>query len=214
MFRFIRPTAQPLPLTKGLIAACVAGCLALPVAAAQGFDTAGVRYEPQVSLGGSVLQLNGAGVRYKAVFKVYTAGLYLTAKAGSTEAVLAQGGPKRIHVVMLRDIDANELGRLFTRGMQDNAPREEFSRSIPGTIRLAEIFAAKKRLVAGDQFSVDWTPASGTVVRVNGKAMNEPIPEPEFFNGLLRIWLGKSPADHLLKDALLGRPAMAGGPQN
>lgn len=214
MPRFFRPTAQPL-LTTGLVAACAAACLALPSgAAAQSFDTAGVRYEPQVSLGGSVLQLNGAGVRYKAVFKVYTAGLYLTAKAGSPEAVLAQGGPKRIQVVMLRDIDANELGRLFTRGMQDNAPREEFSRSIPGTIRLAEVFAAKKRLVAGDQFSVDWTPAIGTVVRVNGKAMNEPIPEPEFFNGLLRIWLGKSPADHLLKESLLGRPPMAGGPQN
>ncbi|MEK8051487.1 chalcone isomerase family protein [Ideonella sp. DXS22W] len=183
------------------------GLVALPAGAwAQNFDTAGVRYEPQLSLGGSVLQLNGAGIRYKAVFKVYTAGLYLTAKAPTTEAVLAAGGPKRVQVVMLRDIDANELGKLFTRGMQDNSPREEFARSIPGTIRLAEIFAAKKKLVAGDQFSVDWTPGAGTVVRVNGKPMNEPIPEPEFFNGLLRIWLGKSPADHLLKDALLGKP--------
>ncbi len=40
--------------------------------------------------------------------------------------------------------------------------------------------------------------------------MHDPIPEPEFFNGLLRIWLGKSPADHLLKDALLGKPPKSG----
>lgn len=199
--------AAPVPAMRRVLAA--AG-LALPLwVSAQAFDTAGVRYEPQVSLSGSTLQLNGAGVRYKAIFKVYAAGLYLTTKASTPEAVLAAPGPKRIHVVMLRDIDANELGKLFTRGMQDNAPREEFARSIPGTIRLAEVFAAKKRLVAGDQFTVDWSPASGTVVRVNGKAMNEPIPEPEFYNGLLRIWLGKSPADHLLKDALLGRPPAA-----
>lgn len=204
MFRRHHP-AVPLAAIKGSLAAL---CLALPLwASAQAFDTAGVRYEPQVSVGGSALQLNGAGVRYKAVFKVYAAALYLTAKASSPDAVLAAPGPKRIHVVMLRDIDANELGKLFTRGMQDNAPREEFARSIPGTLRLAEIFAAKKKLLAGDHFTVDWSPASGTVVRVNGKAMNEPIPEPEFYNGLLRIWLGKSPADHLLKDALLGKPA-------
>lgn len=209
MPRFLRPCATP-SLTKGFAAALAACCLALPLTApAQSFDTAGVRYESQVSLGGSVLQLNGAGIRYKAVFKVYTAGLYLTAKASTPEAVLSTAGPKRVQVVMLRDIDANELGKLFTRGMQDNSPREEFARSIPGTIRLAEIFAAKKKLVTGDQFSVDWTPGSGTVVRVNGKPMNEPIPEPEFFNGLLRIWLGKSPADHLLKDALLGKPQAA-----
>jgi hypothetical protein len=27
-------------------------------------------------------------------------------------------------IVMLREIDANELGKLFTKGMEQNAPRE------------------------------------------------------------------------------------------
>ena len=112
-----------------------------------------------------------------------------------------------MHVVMLRDIDANELGRLFTRGMQDNAPREEFSKSIPGTLRMADIFSAKKKLVAGDNFSVDWVPGVGTTVLVNGVAQGEPVKEPEFFTALIRIWLGNSPADTGLKDALLGQAA-------
>lgn len=198
-----------LPSLAIILLALWAGGGAMP-ASAQAFDTAGVRYEPQVTVANVPLVLNGAGVRYKLVIKVYTAGLYLTTKAATTEAVLAAPGPKRIHVVMLREIDANELGKLFTRGMQDNAPREEFVKSIPGTIRMGEIFAAKKRLLPGESFSVDWTPGSGTVVRVNGKPMHDPIPEPEFFNGLLRIWLGKSPADHLLKDALLGKPPKSG----
>jgi hypothetical protein len=90
-------------------------------------ELAGVRYDKELQLAGSRLQLNGAGIRYKAIFKVYTAGLYLGAKATTPDAVLAAPGPKRMHIVMLRDIDANELGKLFTRGMQDNAPREEFS---------------------------------------------------------------------------------------
>ncbi|MBI5255274.1 MAG: chalcone isomerase family protein [Burkholderiales bacterium] len=180
--------------------------LAAPAAHAQNFETAGVKYPAAAQVGGSTLQLNGAGIRYKAIFKVYTAGLYLAAKAETTEAVIAAAGPKRMHIVMLREIDANELGKLFTRGMQDNSPREEFVKSIPGTIRMGEIFAAKKKLVAGEHFSVEYVPGAGTTVLVNGKPAADPIREPEFFNGLLRIWLGKSPADNALKESLLGRP--------
>jgi hypothetical protein len=176
---------------------------------AAGADTtlelAGVKYPASAAVNGVHLVLNGAGIRYKFVIKVYTAGLYLTAKAATTEAVLAAAGPKRMHVVMLRDIDANELGKLFTRGMQDNAPKEEFSKSIAGTLRMADIFSAKKKLVAGDSFWVDWVPGLGTTVLVNGKPQGDPVKEPEFFNALLRIWLGQNPADRLLKDALLGQ---------
>ena len=170
-----------------------------------GLELAGVKYPPTVQVGGSLLQLNGAGIRYKFV-KVYTAGLYLASKGSSTEAVLAATGPKRMHVVMLRDIDANELGKLFTRGMQDNTERSEFLKMIPGTIRMSDIFTAQKKLVAGDAFSVDWLPGTGTVISVNGKPTGQPIAEPEFYNGLMRIWLGKSPAEATLKAALLGKP--------
>lgn len=183
--------------------------LALFAAAAahaqQPVEVAGVRYEPQMTVAGSKLALNGAGIRYKFVIKVYTAGLYLGAKASTTEDVLAAPGPKRLHVVMLREINANDLGKLFTKGMQNNAPREEFSKSIPGTLRLADIFSTKKKLVAGENFTVDWTPGVGTIVMVNGEVQGAPIKEPEFFRALLRIWLGDQPADDQLKELLLGR---------
>jgi len=168
-------------------------------------ELAGVRYEPFETVAGTRLPLNGAGIRYKAIFKVYTAGLYLGRPASTPEAVYATPGPRRIHIVMLREIDANELGKLFTQGMEKNATRQEFVKSIPGTLKLAELFARKKKLAAGDSFSVDYLPGQGTVVVVNGKPEIEPIKEPEFFNVLLSIWLGQSPADAALKDALLGK---------
>ena len=112
-------------------------------------------------------------------------------------------------------IDANELGKLFTRGMQDNAPRETFSKSIPGTLRMADIFSARKKLVAGDSFSVDYVPGVGTSVLVNGKAQDEPVREPEFFTAMLSIWLGPNPPDDALKAALLGQEvARRGGGRN
>lgn len=173
---------------------------------AAGAELAGVRYAPTASVAGSTLVLNGAGIRYRLVVKVYTAGLYLQARASTPEAVLAAPGAKRLHVVMLRDIDGNDLGKLFTRGMQDNSPREEFAKSIPGTLRMAELFATKRRLAQGENFGVEWVPGQGTQIVLNGRPQGEPIKEPEFFNSLLRIWLGNSPADAQLKDALLGLP--------
>ena len=188
-----------------LLFVVAATSLALPLTTtAQTTDVAGVKFDPSPHVAGAKLQLNGAGVRYKAVFKVYAAALYLNAKATTLDAVLAAPGPKRMQIVMLRDIDGNELGKLFTRGMQDNAPREEFSKSIAGTMKMSDVFSARKKLLTGESFSIDWLPGTGTVIMVNGKPAAEPIKEPEFYSAMMKIWLGKSPADAQLKDALLG----------
>lgn len=179
-------------------------CASFPAHAAT-IDVAGVPLEERVTVAGSPLVLNGAGVRYKAVFQVYTAGLYLTTKADTTEGVLSNSGPKRITVTMLRDIDATELGKLFSRGMEDNMDRAAFSKLIPGVLRMSQIFAAHKKLNKGDTFTVDWVPGTGSVLTVRGQVEGEPFKEPAFFDALMRIWLGPKPADWQLKDALLGK---------
>lgn len=183
-------------------------CLGLDTAtaAAAPVDVAGVKLEDRLALAGSPLQLNGAGVRYKAVFKVYTAGLYLGQKASTAEEVLAAPGPKRVAITMLRDIDANELGKLFTKGVEENSPRSEMVNLIPGLLRMGQMFADQKQLKAGDTFTIDWLPGTGTLITVRGVPQPEPVKEPAFYNALLRIWLGPSPADWKLKDALLGKP--------
>ncbi len=190
---------------RPLLAALAALVLTAGPATAQTVELAGVKYPPSVQVAGSTLQLNGAGIRYKFIIKVYTAGLYLGTKATTPEAVLGAPGPKRLHVVMLREIDGNELGKLFTRGMQDNVPKDQFSKFIPGMLQMAEVFSTRRKLNTGDNFSVDFVPGTGTQVLVNGKPTGDVIKEPEFFMALMRIWLGNNPADRLLKDALLGQ---------
>jgi len=190
----------------------LAAAFVLPASAhAQTTDVAGVKFANTLQVGNTKLQLNGAGIRYKVVFKVYAAALYLTDKATTPEAVLAAPGPRHLQIVMLREIDANELGKLFTKGMEQNAPREEFSKSIAGIMRMSDIFSSRKKLVAGDSFAVEWVPGTGTVILVNGKPEGQPIKEPEFYSALMKIWFGKSPADSQLKDALLGKPAATPG---
>ena len=63
-------------------------------AAAATIDVGGAKIEDAVDLQGSKLQLNGAGVRYRAVFKVYAAGLYLSKKAGIPEEVFCSTRPQ------------------------------------------------------------------------------------------------------------------------
>ncbi len=188
--------------------------LPLTSRAADTIDVGGAKLETTAQLGNARLQLNGSGVRYKAVFKVYAAGLYLTTKATTTEAVLASNGPRRMHIVMLREIDANELGKLFTKSMEQNTSREEFSKVIPGVIKMSDIFSQRKKLAAGEYFSIDYMPGVGTSIVVMGKPAADPIKEPEFFNALMKIWLGKNPADAQLKEALLGKAAAQKDPFN
>jgi len=170
---------------------------------ASAMEAGGVAFAPQVELSGSRLQLNGAGVRYKAVFKVYAAGLYVGRKSGSLEDILKTPGPKRMSITMLREIDAAELGKLFSRGMEDNMDRAAFAQLIPGIMRMSQIFSDHKKLMSGDNFTLDWVPGQGLVISVKGKVQGAPFKEPEFFAALMGIWLGRAPADWQLKNALL-----------
>jgi hypothetical protein len=163
-----------------------------------------VKLEDSADVKGSKLLLNGAGTRYKGPFKVYVAGLYLGKKAATLEEVVNQPGPKRLSVTMVRDIDATELGKLLTRGVEDNTAKGEMSKLIPGLIRMSQIFSDHKKLVVGDNFTLDWIPGIGTTVTVKGKVEGDPFKEAEFFKALMSIWLGPVPADWKLKDALLG----------
>ena len=159
-------------------------------AAAQPVDLAGAKFEPQVLVGGSLLGLNGAAIRYKVVFKVYAIGLYLPAKAGTLAAAVDQPGPKRIHAVMLRDISGSELGKNFTSNFEANASREEFAGSISQIFRFGELFSSRKMMKAGDSFTLDWIPGTGTVLSINGVPQGEPYPGPLFYSGMLKLWIG------------------------
>ena len=174
------------------------GVLAAPV------EVGGIKIDDEQVVQGSKLQLNGAGVRYKAIFKVYAAGLYLGKKVATPEELFAAPGPKRMSITLLREIDSNELGKAFTKGFEENSPKAEMSKLIPGLIKMGQIFSDQKKMMAGENFTIDWIPGTGTIITVKGKQQGEPFKEVEFYNALMRIWLGPNPADFKLKDALLG----------
>lgn len=179
----------------------LAGSLAAPAMAA---EVAGIKFDETVTLDNTPLKLNGAGIRYKAIFKVYAAGLYLKDKKNTVPDVLASAGPRRVTIVMLRDLSNEDFGRGFMQGIQQNTDKAEKAKLTMQFLRFGELFASVPELKKGDVMTNDWIPGVGTVVALNGKKMGEPYPDVAFYNALLRIWLGEHPVDSGLKKAMLG----------
>jgi len=194
-------------ITMKLASRILSGLAALMVATASlaATELHGVKIEDTITVAGTKLQLNGAGTRYKGPFKVYVGDLYTTKKVGSLEELIAAPGPKRLTMVFLREIEAGPFGKLLTRGVEDNVPRNEMSKLVPGLIRMGDIFTVNKVLVPGDIITLDWIPGTGMVITAKGKVQGEPFKEPEFFKAIMAIWFGPVPADFKLKDAMLGK---------
>ena len=186
-------------MTRWLTMGLLLGLFALPVAAQQN------KFPPTTELAGKRLVLNGAGTRYRTVIKVYDVALYVPQKAHTREAILAQKGPYRLRLVPLRDIDAGDIGRAMVVGMRDNLPPEEAYRLARYSNMMIELFSTQPRIFAGSVVGMDWIPGKGAFFYLDGKKLNE-LADPAFIDPFLSIWLGQVPADHRLKDQLLGNP--------
>lgn len=55
-------------------------CLSALAISSQALEVKGVKVDETAQVGGAALELNGAGVRTKMIFKVYVAALYLGQK--------------------------------------------------------------------------------------------------------------------------------------
>ena len=175
------------------------------VGAAQGAEIEGVNLADKVRLGdsGPELVLNGAGVRTRLFFKVYVGALYLPKKASTSDAVLADGGPKRVAMHMLRDLGAEQLLAALKDGLAANLSPDELARLEPQVRQLEGIFGAVKAAKSGDVILLDYAPGAGTRVIVRGEDKGT-IAGEEFNRALLWIWLGERPVDAALKKAMLG----------
>lgn len=167
-------------------------------------EISGVRLDDTVRVANQDLKLNGAGIRYKAIFKVYVAGLYLPEKKTTVQEVLALPGARRVTIVPMRDISNEDFGRSFMSGIQKNSDRAEKAKMIMQLQKFGEIFASVPELKKGDVLTTDWIPGSGTVIHLNGKRVSDFLPDLAFYNAILKIWLGDNPADSRLKPLLLG----------
>jgi hypothetical protein len=173
-------------------------------AQAQALEIEGVKLEPSALVGSSTLPLNGAGVRTRAIFKVYVAGLYVPQKASDPARLLAQSGARRVSLTMLRNVDAETFFEALNEGLKNNHTGEQFTAMAPNVATLNANLKSFGDAKKGDVIHFDYLPDSGTRVTVNGKVQGAPIPGEDFYKAVLRIWIGEKPVDSGLKKGLLG----------
>ncbi len=161
------------------------------------------RFAATAAVDGATLALNGKGTRYRILVKVYDMALYTTRRVETSQELLALQGPKKLAFVALRELPGTDLGRLFLRGMGDNATSQQLLRHTLASTRLIEVFSGKPKLMPGDTFAMEFVPGKGTTFYIQGLPQGAPVGDDEFFTLVLRIWFGDSPADWKLRDALL-----------
>lgn len=190
-------------VVKGMMAgALLAAAVSLPARAS--VDVHGYKFDDTAKVAGKDLKLNGAGMRTKLIIKVYAAGLYLPEKKNNTADILKQEGPRRVTLQMARDISSDDFGKAFMDGLNDNVDKAEKQKIVSQIGKMGELFASVDGLKKGDVLHLDWIPGTGTQAELNGKKLGDPIPDVNFYNAILRIWLGDKPVDRSLKPALLG----------
>jgi hypothetical protein len=188
---------------KGWFAAVLVSGFAL-LAQAQPVDVEGVKFEPTIQLGGQPLQLNGAGIRTRAFFKVYAAGLYVPQKASSAPVLLGQKGPRRVAIGMLRNVDADTFVGALNDGLKANLSEQQMGGFKAQIDALNANIKGVGELKKGDRVNFDFTPEAGTQIYVNGQPRGAAIPGEGFYEAVLRIWIGDKPADADLKKGMLG----------
>jgi hypothetical protein len=187
-----------------LCAAVMFTAFAVAPVRAQGVELEGVKVEPTAQVGGAALVLNGAGVRTRAIFKVYVAGLYVPQKSSSAAALLAQKGPRRMALTMLRNVDADSFAGPLNDGLKNNHSEAQLAGFKAQIDAMNAALKAVNEAKKGDVLHFEYLPDSGTRITVNGQPKGAAIAGEDFYTAMLRIWLGDKPADGDLKKGLLG----------
>ena len=175
--------------------------------AAQAAEVEGVKVEERVRLAaaGPELVLNGAGVRHRMAFiKVYVGALYLAAKKSDAEAIIKDPGAKRVLMHVLADeVAARDFIASLNNALAANHIPAELALIESRLRELNRMMDGLGTLRKGGVVVLDYIPGTGTRITVNGE-QKITIKGEDFFQALLRIWIGTKPVDGRLRDAMLG----------
>jgi hypothetical protein len=164
----------------------------------------GVPFDEAARVAGHELLLNGTGLRSVFVIKGYVAGLYLPERAKNAAVILGMKGPKRLQIHPLREVGADTFIRALNDGIHRNQTEIQVQKLAD---RLTQLEDAMRQIGAtkrGDTINFDYAPEAGTTISINGVARTRAIPGEDFYQAVLRIFIGDYPVDRELKSGLLG----------
>ena len=183
-------------MVRGLILAAVT----LVAASASAADLDGVAMPDTRMVNGTLMRLNGMGLRTFSVLgiRIYIAGLYLERRNDNPDAILHSPEMKFLDIRFLRDVDAEDARKAWQESFEQNCKAPCYLDPVDEQRFLAEVPSVHK----GDQSTLLFT-SKGVHVTLNRRPMGD-IPDPHFAELMLTTFIGPVPPTPRLKRELLG----------
>lgn len=144
--------------------------------------------------------LNGVATQSELGKEQFIAGLFTSTLSSDAKDVLLAQEDKRIQIRVTADrLSTRRFKRLWIEGMAINASSSELQKHAQHMADFSNML--KIKLIAGDIFTVDRVGAN-VIISLNGSQLGQ-IPNPGFFDLLLRTWIGPVPLSSDFKANML-----------
>ncbi|MEP0264112.1 chalcone isomerase family protein [Dokdonia sp.] len=155
----------------------------------------------QMTIEGTDLVLNGAGMREKVVFDLYAGGLYLQSKSSDASSII---NADETMVIKLDIVSGLVSSKKMANAVDDGfeAATNDNIGPLADRIEKFKSFFSEK-IVKTNVFDIAYIKGEGSVVYKNGTKVGV-IEGMDFKKALFGIWLGEDPADDDLKEGMLG----------
>jgi hypothetical protein len=147
------------------------------------------------------MKLTGTGLRTKAIFSVYAIASYVAdaATVKSPAELAAADVPKRLHLVMEREVAGKDMSDNIRAGIAGNHPGE-----FAEELKALDEYCKKLTLKKGQHIRLTHSPGVGLSALI-GEDQALEIPNVKFANAIWEIYLGKKPLNDKLKKGLTSR---------
>lgn len=147
-------------------------------------------------------QLNGLAVHNELGNEQFIGGLYLEYYSSDRNQILASDGAKRMELRITADdgITARRFSRMWIEGVAINNSAAALNEQADNMVAFSNLF--KDRLEKNDVIAFSLEPGEGVTIAVNDVVL-ETIDSDEFFNVLLRTWIGNVPLSSAYRTSLL-----------
>ncbi len=144
--------------------------------------------------------INGLAIHSELGQESFIAGLFTSTPSTDALEILLSDTDKQIQVrVIAKRLSARRFKRMWIEGMAINASGTDLSRQSQNMATFSNLL--RVTLVEGDIFSIQRTNDSVKIL-INGSTLGN-IDDPNFFDLLLRTWIGNVPLSSQFRDNLL-----------
>ncbi len=153
--------------------------------------------------------LNGVATHSELGKEQFIAGLFTSTLSTSSNSILSTQEKKRLQVrVLAPKLSSRRFRRMWIEGMAINSSPSELEKYARDMANFSNMM--KIKMIAGDIFTIDRTEES-VQISINGILLGE-IDDPQFFDLILRTWIGPVPLSSEFRDDLLTEGSIKPGP--